>query len=119
MGTAALAYVKLDERIRALELAQQAFDSASTVSSTESIHDRAQRAVLLDSLSRRVEENGDEMGALDRAELALELIEPCWQETDKYRPWVEKMFLRFRDLAGRHPEERRLENFLSKRALQP
>jgi hypothetical protein len=54
-----------------------------------------------------------------RPEMALELIEPCCETSDKYRPWVERIFLRLRELSERQPEERRLEKFLGKRAVEP
>ena len=114
--TAALACSKLESKPRALTLARQAVTLAASVNDAESVHDRAQRAILVDSLSRRLEENGEHLAALDQAEHALELIEPCWEQSDKYRPWVERMFLRLRELSERNQAHHRLEQFLSKRA---
>ena len=115
--TAALACSKLEVYDRALRLARQAVTLATSVSEAESVHDTAQRAVLVDSLSRRLEDNGEHLAALDHAESALELIEPCWEQSEKYRSWAERMFLRFHELAERSPELHRLERFLSKRAV--
>ena len=112
LHTAALAYSKLDERALALERASEAAARAESMGEGETLHDRAQRAVLADSLSRRLEEVGRGADSVAAAESALRLMVPCWRERkESYSYWLQRMMSRYHGLCGRSGERGRFERF--------
>ena len=87
-GVDARASSRLARTIRA----ERAVAIAERRQPNETVHERAHRAVLLDSLSRRMYASGRDEAGLNAAEAAARLLILSWRERpDAYVRWLERM----------------------------
>lgn len=115
--SAAMAYDKLDESLLALGCARQAVELAKTRLTSETMHQRAHRAILMDSLSRRLYAIGSDEAGLEAAQEAVRLIVPCWRHREAYRSWLESLLSRLYILCEESQKKRQFEQLMSELEL--
>jgi tetratricopeptide (TPR) repeat protein len=97
---ASMALAKLELKDRALSCAQEAVRLANLEGENYSTQQEAQRGVLHDGLSRRLEETERSAEAMDLAEAACRILLPVFlADQETYQDWMWKFMERFRELA--------------------
>ena len=100
LHTAGMAFAKLDIKDRALNCARKAVELSDAASQKPTAPQTAQRAVLYDGLSRRLEEAGQLAEATEKAEAACRILLPAFSaDHETYEEWMWKLTVHFRELA--------------------
>lgn len=97
---AGMAFAKLDIKDRALSCARKAAELFDAASENRTAQRVAQRAVLYDGLSLRLEEAEQLAEATEKAESACRILLPIFSASHElYEEWMWKLTVHFRELA--------------------
>jgi tetratricopeptide (TPR) repeat protein len=97
---AGMAFAKLDIKDRALTCARKASELFDAASENRTAQQAAQRAVLYDGLSLRLEEAEQLAEATEKAEAACRILLPIFSASHEiYEEWMWKLTVHFRELA--------------------
>lgn len=95
-----MAFSKIGLKHRGLWCAQEAVRLADLAGANVPLYQGAQRAVLYDGLSRRLEEMNQLSEAIEKAEAACRILLPFFSvHQDTYQDWLFKFMEHFRELA--------------------